>query len=92
MDEGDLKIIRSYLIGRVFIAIVLAGAVVASIYFLGTEMLDENDSNDALNAILGALTLALGQALTNVVGAMSRDITEHLERMKSIKTADDSTK
>ena len=83
MDNAEVTLITRVLYARTVLAIFLAVVIAFTVFFLVQNL--KSDSNDALNTILGVVLGSLGTTLTGVGAALARDITEHLERMRSLK-------
>ena len=81
MTDLEYKLILRFLFARLIGTIVLAGLISGILYFLVTNLGEV--TNDSLTTLLGITMGFLGTSLAIISAALSRDILEHIERMKA---------
>ena len=80
MTDREYKLILRFLYARLAGTLVLSSLIAGILYFLVENLGDV--TNDSLTTLLGITMGFLGTALAIVAAALSRDILEHLERMR----------
>ena len=80
MSKMEFYLIVAFLVARLVGMIIMAGLTTLLIFDLVENL--GRDTNDALTALLGGAMLVIGGGATILANALSRDITEHIERMR----------
>ncbi len=81
MSKQEFWLIVAFLIARLVGMTVMAGLTVVMIFKFIDSLGPE--TNDALTVLLGGAILAVVGSASLLAAALSRDITEYLERMRS---------
>ena len=87
MTELEYKLILRFLYARLIGTVTLSSLIAGILYFLVENLGDV--TNDSLTTLLGITMGFLGTALAIIAAALSRDILEHIERMRRRENADD---
>ncbi len=78
MTSREFWLIIAFLIARTIGMITMSGLTIMLLFKLIDNL--TGDTNDALTALLGASLFAVAGGASALAYALSRDITEHIER------------